>query len=112
MISALPVLSRLRRRPFCFEIRRMRIVWRKVDRHYDQIGHPAHLTMASSRVRRDWADVLWLVMEADALVRVRHQHRDEPAILVAESRFRELERRAADSEHARGSGEDPGDGAR
>lgn len=95
MIEFLRVLFRLRRRPFCFAIRRMRIVWREADRHYDDIGRPASLTIASSRVRRDWADVLWLVMEGDAMVRVRHQHRDEPAILIAESRFRELERRAA-----------------
>lgn len=94
MIEALRVLFRLRRRPFCFAVRRMRRVWRAADRHYDQRGRPVNLTIASSRARRDWADVLYLVMAEGALVRVRHQNRDEPAIMVAESEFRRLERRA------------------
>lgn len=94
---------RLRRRPFCFQLLRMRIVWREADRHYDERGRPADLTIASSRARRDWADILRLVMSEGCMVRIRHQHRHEPAVLVAESRLRELERRAGDFRAAGGS---------
>lgn len=72
----------------------MRVVWRKADQHYDETGRSVNLTIASSRARRDWSELLWIVMDGNYVVRVRHQHRDEPAILVSESRFRELERRA------------------
>lgn len=94
MLPFIEAASRLRRDPYCFAVRRMRVVWRKADRHYDETGRPADLTIASSRARRDWSDLLWLVMNGDYLVRVRHQHRDEPAIILTESRFRKLERRA------------------
>lgn len=107
MIDFLRILDRHRRQPFCFALRRMRIVWRKADRHYDLNGRPVDLTIASSRVRRDWADILWLVMEGDMTIRVRHQHRDEPAILVAESRFRDLERRAESFDGTRGDTRPP-----
>lgn len=94
MLPFIEVASRLRRDPYCFTIRRMRVVWRRADQHYDETGQAADLTVASSLARRDWSELLWLVMDGDYLIRVRHQHRDEPAILVSESRFRELERRA------------------
>lgn len=100
------ILNRHQRRQFCFEFARMRIVWRKADRHYDIHGRPAVLTMASSRVRRDWADVLFLVMELGGLVRVRHQHRDEPALMIPESQFRALERLAASSADERTCGKE------
>lgn len=106
MPDLLWVLNRHQRRQFCFEFARMRIVWRKADRHYDIHGRPAVLTMASSRVRRDWADVLFLVMELGGLVRVRHQHRDEPALMIPESQFRAMERRAASAARERVSGKE------
>jgi len=102
VLPLVEAVSNLRRQPYCFEIRRMRIVWRKADQHYDEAGRPANLTIASSRARRDWAELLWVVMEGDCLVRIRHQHRDEPAILVSESRFRDLERRADRFDGTRG----------
>lgn len=103
MLPFIETASNLGRHPYCFAIQRMRVVWRKADRHYDETGRPVNLTIASSRARRDWSDVLWLVMDGNYLVRVRHQHRDEPAIIVTESRFRELERRAR---RASGNGSD------
>lgn len=107
MPDLLWILNRHQRRQFCFEFPRMRIVWRKADRHYDLHGRPAVLTMASSRVRRDWADVLFLVMELGGLVRVRHQHRDEPALMIPESQFRALERLAGSAAVERTSGREP-----
>lgn len=102
MLPFIEVASRLRRHPYCFAIRRMRFVWRRADEHYDETGRAADLTIASSRARRDWSDLIWLVMNGNYLVRVRHQHRDEPAIILTESRFRELERLARRASEAEG----------
>ena len=83
-----------RGRPFCFVLRRMRRTWREADRANDRAGFPVHRTVGSTDARRNWSDVLGGVIRADEVIRIRHQHDDEPAILIRESRFRALERAA------------------
>lgn len=82
-------------RPFCFVIRRMKRSWRDADRARDRTGFPAHRTVGTTEVRRTWSTVLLDVVDRNRVIRIRHALRDEPALLVAESRFRELERAAA-----------------
>jgi len=82
-------------RPFCFVIRRMRRTWRDADRAHDREGFPAHYTIGSTETRRTWSTVLLAVVDDDRVIRIRHALRDEPALLITESRFRALERAAA-----------------
>ena len=86
-----------RGRPFCFVLRRMRRTWRQADRANDRAGFPVHRTVGSSETRRNWAEILHSVIGEDHVIRIRHQHRDEPAILITESRFRALERAAPEA---------------
>lgn len=81
-------------RPFCFELDRMKRNWREADRSADLSGLPAHRTVGSTRAREDWFRLLSTVLLDDELIRVRHRYHDEPALLVRESRFRELENAA------------------
>jgi hypothetical protein len=81
-------------RPFCFELDRMKRNWRDADRRADLSGFPAHRTVGSTRARADWFRLLSAVLLDDELIRVRHRYHDEPALLVLESRFRELEKAA------------------
>lgn len=85
-----------RGRPFCFVLRRMRRTWRQADRANDRAGFPVHRTVGSTATRRNWADILHSVIGENQVIRIRHQHCDEPAILITESRFRALERTAPD----------------
>jgi hypothetical protein len=84
-------------RPFCFVLRRMRRTWRQADRANDRAGFPVHRTVGSTETRRHWSAILGAVIANDEVIRIRHQHCDEPAILVSESRFRALERAAPDA---------------
>lgn len=81
-------------RPFCFVLRRMKRTWREADRANDLSGIAAHRTIGATEARRSWSSVLRAIMRDDEVIRIRHQHCDEPAILISESRFRELERAA------------------
>lgn len=80
--------------PFCFARRRMKIRWREADRRSDREGRPADETVGATSARRAWARILRSTIVHGALVRIRHQYHDEPALLVSESVFRNLERRA------------------
>lgn len=82
-----------RRQPrrFCFVLRRMKRTWREADRRNDATGRPVGVTVGSSDARARWFDLLRRVLEADELVRVRHQYFDEPVLLVTEEHYRELE---------------------
>ncbi|MEE9576423.1 MAG: hypothetical protein V3W35_03340 [Gemmatimonadota bacterium] len=88
-------------RPFCFELDRMKRKWREADRSADRSGFPAHRTVGSSRARQDWLALLSVVLCDDEVVRVRHRCHDEPALLMRESRFRELEKAAGVSTDTR-----------
>ena len=79
-------------RPFCFELERMKRKWRQADRSADRSGLPAHRTVGSTRARQDWFALLSAVLRDNEVVRVRHRCHDEPALLMRESRFRELEK--------------------
>jgi hypothetical protein len=81
-------------RPFCFVLRRMKRTWREADRANDLAGIAAHQTIGATEARRSWSSVMRAIMWDDEVIRIRHQHCDEPAILISESRFRELERAA------------------
>lgn len=81
-------------RPFCFVLRRMRRSWRDADRLNDVTGLAVHRTVGASETRRHWSEVLRRVLDDDEVIRIRHQHADEPAILITEARFRALERTA------------------
>ncbi len=81
-------------RPFCFELDRMKRNWRQADRSADRSGFPARRTVGSTRARQDWFGLLSVVLHDDEVVRVRHRYHDEPALLMRESRFRELEKTA------------------
>lgn len=90
----------------------MRRTWRQADRANDRAGFPVHRTVGSTETRKNWSDILHSVIGDDHVIRIRHQHCDEPAILVTESRFRALERAAPDAvprsdEAAPGSGVTP-----
>lgn len=82
--------------PFCFARGRMKIRWREADRCSDREGRPADETVGATSARRDWARILRSTIVHGELVRIRHQYHDEPALLVPESVFRSLERRAGD----------------
>ena len=86
-------------RPFCFVPYRMKRRWRDRDRSADTSGFPVHETIGSSNARKEWFRLLSDVIAEDSVVRIRHRYCDEPAILVREKRFRDLEKRA--SEHSR-----------
>lgn len=86
-----------RGRPFCFVLRRMRRTWRQADRANDIAGFPVHRTVGSTETRRHWSGILHSVIGNDHVIRIRHQHCGEPAILISESRFRALERTAPDA---------------
>lgn len=81
-------------RPFCFVLRRMRKTWRDADRKNDLIGFAVNRTVGATETRRNWSEVLNRVLADDEVIRIRHQHADEPAILITEARFRALERTA------------------
>lgn len=81
-------------RPFCFELDRMKRKWREADRSADRSGFPAHRTVGSTRARQDWFALLSVVLRDDEVVRIRHRRHDEPALLMRESGFRELEKAA------------------
>lgn len=78
--------------PFCFVPGRMKRRWREADRANDRSGRPVDRTIGATATRRSWSEVLGSVIREDAVVRIRHRYDDEPALLVRESRFRELER--------------------
>lgn len=80
--------------PYCFTIRRMRRSWREADRRADREGEPVDLTIGATRARQHWYDLIYIVVEHGALVRVRNAKYDEPVIVMSESRFRRLERAA------------------
>lgn len=86
---------------YCYVLRRMRRSWREADRRSDREGRAADLTIGSTRTRRNWSEVLHRVMEEGAVIRIRHHYVDEPALLVPESAFRELEARARSGERSR-----------
>ncbi len=99
-------------RPFCFVLRRMKRSWREADRHNDLSGFPVNRTVGASEARRNWSEVLNGVIANDQVVRIRHQHADEPAILITEARFRALEGSAPPDvvradRISRGRGHDP-----
>jgi len=78
-------------RPFCFVSYRMKRIWRDRDRSADEAGFPVHETIGSTNARSEWFRLLSGVIAEDRVVRIRHRYRDEPAILLRESRFRDLE---------------------
>lgn len=78
-------------RPFCFVLRRMKRSWRDADRRNDLSGFAVHRTVGASEARQNWSEVLNGVLDDDEVVRIRHQHADEPAVLITEARFRALE---------------------
>ena len=78
-------------RAFCFVLRRMKRKWREADRAADLSGSAVHRTVGSTQARRDWFPLLARVLTNDDVIRIRHQLYDEPAVLIRESRFRELE---------------------
>lgn len=73
---------------------RMRRSWRKADRRFDSTGRPADLTIGSTRTRRNWSEVLHRVIAEGAIIRIRHRYVEEPALLVPENVFRDIEARA------------------
>jgi hypothetical protein len=81
-------------RPFCFVPYRMKRSWRERDRSADETGFPVHETIGSTNARREWFGLLTGVIAEDRVVRIRHRYCDEPAILLRESRFRDLELRS------------------
>lgn len=87
--DAPPPLSAERR--FCFVLQRMKRKWREADRAADLSGFAAHRTVGSTKARRDWFLLLTQVLDDDDVIRIRHRSYDEPAVLIRESRFRELE---------------------
>lgn len=101
-----------RGRPFCFVLRRMKRSWREADRANDRMGFPVHRTVGATEARRNWSAVLGDVIAHDEVLRIRHQHCDQPAILVSESRFRALERAAPAESGSSGqvSAEPPAEG--
>jgi hypothetical protein len=78
-------------RPFCFVEYRMKRRWRDQDRSADISGLTVNETIGSTNARRAWFRLLDAVIAQDQVIRVRHRHHDEPAILLRESRFRSLE---------------------
>lgn len=78
-------------RPFCYTPHRMKRIWRDMDRLADQLGFPVHETIGSTNARREWFRILLAAIESDAVIRIRHRYNDEPAVLMRESRFRDLE---------------------
>ncbi|HSM09189.1 MAG TPA: hypothetical protein VLA33_09260 [Gemmatimonadota bacterium] len=87
--SPRPIVDR--GRPFCFVLRRMKRSWRDADRRNDLSGFAVNRTVGASEARRNWSGILNGVISNDQVVRIRHQHADEPAILITEARFRALE---------------------
>jgi len=73
----------------------MKRTWREAARANDLAGIAVHRTIGATEARRSWSSVLRGIMWDDQVIRIRHQHCDEPAILISESRFREIERAAA-----------------
>lgn len=82
-------------RRFCFVLACMPRRWREADRRNDKRGRSADRTVGSTDARREWFPLLGGVLKSDRLIRIRHRYFDEPALLVRESTFRELERAAA-----------------
>ena len=82
-------------RRFCFVLHRMKLEWREADRRRDTTGRPADATVGSTEARRTWFEVLHQVLGDGAIVRVRHRSFDEPALVVPEKHYRELERLAS-----------------
>ena len=78
-------------RRFCFVLRRMKRKWREADRAADLSGLAVHLTVGSTKARRDWFSLLTRVLDDDNVIRIRHRYYDEPAVLISESRFRNME---------------------
>ena len=70
----------------------MKRSWRDTDRAADLTGLAVHRTVGSSDARKEWFRLLSKAIAFDEVIRIRHQYYDEPAILMRESRFRELER--------------------
>jgi len=69
----------------------MKRSWREADRRNDLSGFAVNRTVGASEARRNWSQVLNGVIAHDQVVRIRHQHADEPAVLITEARFRALE---------------------
>lgn len=80
----------------------MKRSWREADRRFDLQGAPVDTTIGSTRARERWFALIASVSGDGRLIRVRHRSFDEAVILVAETRFRELERRAAGGADAAG----------
>ena len=78
--------------PFCFVPGRMKRRWREADRDNDSTGRPVDRTIGATAMRRRWFELLAAVIRDDTVVRIRHRYEDEPAVLMRESRFREMER--------------------
>ncbi|MFQ5528992.1 MAG: hypothetical protein ACE5FP_01455 [Gemmatimonadota bacterium] len=70
----------------------MRRTWRDADRAADLAGLAVHRTVGSTRARKEWFLLLSEAVNRDEVIRIRHKSYDEPAVLMRESRFRELER--------------------
>jgi len=70
----------------------MRRTWREADRVNDLAGFPVHRTIGATETRNNWSSVLYGAIRQDEVIRIRHQHQDEPVLLMRESRFRALER--------------------
>lgn len=72
--------------------------WREADQKADEDGRPARLTLWAAEARHNFFTLLARAINRDEMFRIRHRYWDEPCLLVRESRYRDLERRAAAEE--------------
>ncbi|MDH3297708.1 MAG: hypothetical protein OEM23_02995 [Gemmatimonadota bacterium] len=82
----------------------MKRTWRDADRAADLTGQAVHRTVGSSDARNEWFPLLLRVLSRDEVIRIRHRSYDEPAVLMRESTFRNLERAADSTTSPRSSG--------